>query len=39
MFEATVRHIELKTGVEPVKWMPARCGLEIAASPIVAPDP
>ena len=39
MFSATLRHIPLKTGVDPVKWMPARCGLESAALPIVAPAP
>ena len=39
MFPATVRHMPLKTGVEPVKWMPARCGLLSAASPMVAPEP
>ena len=36
---AIERHMPLKTGVEPVKWIPARCGLAIAASPIAAPEP
>ena len=35
----TVFHMELKTPVEPVKWMPASSGLARAASPIVAPEP
>jgi hypothetical protein len=39
MFSPTVFHIELKTGVEPVKWIPARWGLASAGSPIAAPGP
>src|SRR5882672_6518705 len=34
-----VFHIDWKTGVEPVKWTPARSGLARAGSPISAPDP
>src|SRR5579885_865516 len=39
MFWPTVFHIELKTPVEPVKWMPARCSLARAGSPTSAPFP
>src|SRR5579862_1618047 len=39
MFPPTAFHIELKTPVDPVKWMPARCGLASAGSPISAPLP
>jgi hypothetical protein len=28
-----------KTGVEPVKWMPARCGLAMTGLPTSPPDP
>src|SRR2546423_9082738 len=39
MFSPTVCHIPWKTGVEPVKWMPARCSLARAGSPTAAPEP
>ena len=39
MLPPTVFHIDWKTGVEPVKWIPASSELASAASPIVAPEP
>jgi hypothetical protein len=39
MFSPTVRHMPWKTGVEPVKWIPARFGLASAVSPITDPGP
>src|SRR5205823_12356527 len=39
MLLPTVFHIDWKTGVEPVKWTPARSGLASAGSPISAPEP
>ena len=39
MFSPTVFHMPWKTGVEPVKWMPARCSLARAGSPTAAPEP
>src|SRR3954465_5698116 len=39
MFSPTVFQIEWKTGVEPVKWIPARCSLARTGSPTAAPLP
>src|SRR5438445_9871443 len=39
MLSPIVFQIDWKTGVEPVKWTPARSGLARAGSPIAAPDP
>src|SRR2546423_14490333 len=39
MFSPTVCHIPWKTGVEPVKWMPARLSFASAGSPTAAPEP
>src|ERR687886_401297 len=39
MFAPIVFHIEWKTGVEPVKWTPARSSWASAGSPIAAPEP
>ena len=39
MFEPMVFHIPWKTGVEPVKWIPARCSLARTAFPISEPEP
>ena len=39
MLAPIVCHIELNTGVEPVKCTPARCSEPSAASPISAPEP
>src|SRR2546428_11584588 len=39
MFDPIVFHIDWKTGVDPVKWTPARSGLARAGSPTSAPEP
>src|SRR5438132_11209616 len=39
MLSPIVFQIDWKTGVEPVKWTPARSGLARAGSPIAAPEP
>src|SRR5439155_13556398 len=39
MLDPIVFHIDWKTGVEPVKWTPARSGLASAGSPISEPEP
>ncbi len=39
MFSPTVRHRCWKTGVEPVKWMPARSGSASATSETAMPSP
>ena len=39
MFSAISFHIASKTGVEPVKWMPAKSGCAIAGSPTLAARP
>ena len=39
MFWPTVRHMPWNTGVEPVKWMPARSGWASTASPMSRPEP
>ena len=39
MFSPTVRHNSWKTGVEPVKWIPARSGSYSATSDTAIPSP
>src|SRR2546423_7368988 len=39
MFSPTVFHIHWNTGVEPVKWTPARSRWASAVAPISAPEP
>ena len=39
MFSPIVFHIAWKTGVEPVKWMPAKSGCASTGSPTLAARP
>src|SRR5438105_8257928 len=39
MLRPTVSHIAWNVPVDPVKWIPARCGDASTGSPIVAPGP